>query len=40
VHAVRRLAVVLVAVLALAACGGGSSKSSDADQVKSAWTRS
>lgn len=36
-HAVRRLAVVLVAVLALAACGGGSSKSSDADQVKSAY---
>jgi hypothetical protein len=37
VHVVRRLAVVLVAVLALAACGGGSSKSSDTDQVKSAY---
>ena len=36
-HVVRRLAVVLLAVLALAACGGGSSKSSDADQVKSAY---
>ena len=35
-HVVRRLAVVLLAVLALAACGG-SSKSSDTDQVKSAY---
>ena len=34
---VRRLAVVFLAVLALAACGGGSGKSSDADQVKSAY---
>jgi hypothetical protein len=37
VQVVRRLAVVFLAVLALAACGGGSGKSSDADQVKSAY---
>ena len=33
----KRLAIVLVAVLALAACGGGSHNSSETDQVKSAY---
>ncbi len=37
--AVRRLALVLVAVLALAACGGGGNKSSDTAQIKNAYEK-
>jgi hypothetical protein len=35
--AVRRLAIVLVAVLALSACGSGKNSSSDEAQIKSAY---
>ena len=36
-HVVRRLAIVLVAVLALSACGSGKNSSSDEAQIKSAY---
>jgi hypothetical protein len=36
---VRRLAIVLVAVLALSACGSSGGKSSDSDQVKAAYEK-
>jgi hypothetical protein len=35
----KRVALLLGVVLLLAACGGGSGKKSDADQVKEVWTK-